>query len=624
MLKDTAGSSIWTIGKLVQAVQAIADSGVRVEIPKFQRRLVWKDQQRIDLIDSIHRGYPIGSILLYRRPNPGGQHETYQVVDGLQRTSTLIGYSEQPLTYASSKLLSAPHISGIAHLIERDSLHVERAIQDWMRATKKLTFAAGFSPHNLAAFVFDALDVLPSKRSAELDVLIEEALDELKVAVDITAVSLPVVTYAGPEGELPEIFERINQSGTKLNKYEVFAATWMSNSQTQVNSTDVRVAINDKYDALISRGFAISDLDSGRAIQDFNLFEYLFGFGKCLVRGHSLLFNQRSDPAETEPAAFSLSCVVRGQQLSRMALLPEFMPRAEDGIIDPAEMEACLTAAATEVQRWLAPFVGLRLNNTSDGIDIAHGELQIVSIIARTAAGRWDTRGDWSERPNWEADWKRLALAVPQHYLMDAIEETWRGPIYSTLFSRVWEMDDDGRAIDPSPYYSRPIERRTWENALDTWFGKQLEREQRSRQYVRAVDRLLLRFVYAGLVSFKDDKKHQFELEHLYPVSRLKRVIVSSEGPGWPISCIANLALFTKILNREKSEQTISEYLSAHQLSKEERAVLDRLLLCRAEDVDISEPGLTLEAYRSFLRGRWSTMKDALYRNLEIQAAQSA
>jgi len=594
--KDTAGSAVWTIGKLVEAVQDHPATNVRIEIPRFQRHLVWSDQQRVDLIDSIHKGYPIGSILLFKRPNPTGHEELYQVVDGLQRTSTLLGYVREPLQYAPSELFPDEAIKAIAGNLGSDPSHVRRAIVDWMRITKQLTFKSGFRPDKLAQYIRAALD-LPGDASGDEELVdgIAAGLDSLKSAVDINAVSIPVVTYSGPEGELPEIFERINQSGTKLNKYEVFAATWL-NTETQVSSENIRVAVNDKYSTLIDRGFSISGLESDKAIQDFNLFEYLFGLGKTLVKDHPLLFSARSDPAEAEPAAFSLSCAVRGLPLGRMSDLPQHMNRAADGVIDPAALERAVTLATEAVSAWLSPYVGLRLNASGEAPDIAHGELQIVSMIARAVAGRWESSAGWDERPDWKSDWDALKTAMPQHYVMDIIEETWRGPIYSTLFARVWETDDRNEIVGPSGHYAKAIDRKIWENSLDSWFGKQLAREQRSRPYVRSADRVFLRFVYTGLVSHMDDKKQQFELEHLFPVSRL-RTEIPADSQGWPISCISNLALFTKALNREKSSQTISEYLTTHSLQPKDMKILTDLLLCSPDDISIPAEGLSRSSY---------------------------
>lgn len=622
MTKDTASSQVWTIGKLVQAVDADPGIKTKVVVPKFQRRLVWKEEQRLSLIESIYRGYPIGAILLSKRPADASGTEVYQVVDGLQRTSTLVRYTQEPLTWAPPDLVAKDTIRKISSKLSIPVDNLVSATVSWLRATKTTTFVAGYAPGNIADAIRENFDLA---EAAVADCIGEfaELLDQIKADVDITGVSLPVVTYSGPESELPEIFERINQSGTKLSKYEVFAATWLNESGTQVSSAEIRQAINEKYAALIERGFAIDGLEHDQSIVDFNLFEYLFGFGKVLVKSHPLLFARRSDPAETEPAAFSLSCVTRGHQLSSMHDLPQFMPLALDGVIDPTAMEQALRESAKAVEKWLRPFIGLRLNAASDnGIDFAHGELQIVSMIARAAVGRWDARNDWSENPDWHDDWTALSRALPQHYLVDLLEETWRGPIYSKAFNRVWSTDDDGAITGPSMHYASPISERNFNETLNSWFDRQLAREQRSRPYVRTIDRTLLRFTYADLVSHKMDTGTQFEIEHLFPVSRLKRIISATDGPGWPISSIANLALFTKSLNREKSSKTISEHLRTVEISEAERSVLEKLLLCDIDDVSIDDARLTRDAYIEFLESRWLAVREEIVKNLNVSDTQ--
>lgn len=619
MPMDTAGSAVWTVGRLVAAVSGSGGTNTRVEIPRFQRHLVWKDEQRVRLIDSIHRGYPIGAILLYKKPTPG-EVETYQVVDGLQRTSTLVQYVASPLTFAPIQVVDEDLRRRLA--AERFNTgvdHLNRALLDWMRATRRLTFAAGYQPASLAAHLRAALDrPLPAGATDEgLVADLGQLLDDVARAVDISSVSLPVVTYNGHESELPEIFERVNQSGTKLSKYEVFAATWL-NTQTHVNDAAIRVAVNDKYTSLLSRGYAISGLEADKAIQDFNLFEYLFGFGKLLVKQNPLLFGATSDAAEAEPAAFSLASSVQGLHLGRMAELPAAMPRAADGVIDPTMMGEALLTAAAAVSGWLRPYLGLKLNSTAAGVtDVPHGELQIVSLIARAAAGRWHTRGDWSERLGWREDWAALKRAAPQHYLVDLLEETWRGPLYSLLHARVWGNAEQDDTSDPAAYYTKPLMVDELEPVLDGWFAKQMGREQRSRPHVRAVERAFLRFVYTGLVTFLEDGSHTFELEHLFPVSRL-RAEIPEDAPGWPISCIANLALFTKAMNRESSALTISEFLEKKEVSPADREQVERLLLCDVGDVVIPADGLNRTDYESFLRKRWLEMKRQLILGLRM------
>ena len=93
------------LGKLVERV---ADGKIRV--PRFQRAFVWKQPDLSALLDSVLRGFPIGSILVWDTeeniestsrigpveisPRPKGQ--TGYLLDGQQRVSTLVGTLRLP------------------------------------------------------------------------------------------------------------------------------------------------------------------------------------------------------------------------------------------------------------------------------------------------------------------------------------------------------------------------------------------------------------------------------------------------------------------------------------------------------------------------------------------------
>jgi hypothetical protein len=81
----------------------------RVRIPIFQRDLQWQAADVIALLDSIYRGYPIGSLLFHRRPAPAklfelgpltlhaGEHsDALEVVDGQQRLVALAASLNRP------------------------------------------------------------------------------------------------------------------------------------------------------------------------------------------------------------------------------------------------------------------------------------------------------------------------------------------------------------------------------------------------------------------------------------------------------------------------------------------------------------------------------------------------
>ena len=50
--------------KITDLAVDVLDGTIR--LPKFQRDFVWTRQQVLDLLDSIARGYPIGSFLLWK------------------------------------------------------------------------------------------------------------------------------------------------------------------------------------------------------------------------------------------------------------------------------------------------------------------------------------------------------------------------------------------------------------------------------------------------------------------------------------------------------------------------------------------------------------------------------
>ena len=73
-------------------------------LPKFQRKFVWKDDQALDLLDSIAINYPVGSLLLWRTkdrllaernigefslPATDDMEPTDYVLDGQQRLAVI-------------------------------------------------------------------------------------------------------------------------------------------------------------------------------------------------------------------------------------------------------------------------------------------------------------------------------------------------------------------------------------------------------------------------------------------------------------------------------------------------------------------------------------------------------
>ena len=104
-LPGRADAQTFTVSRLVQWAQE-----GRIRVPDFQRALRWQTRDVLDFFDSIHRGLPIGSLLLWKSKAEAGPvslgplsvnapafAEAWWVVDGQQRLTSLAAGLLRPL-----------------------------------------------------------------------------------------------------------------------------------------------------------------------------------------------------------------------------------------------------------------------------------------------------------------------------------------------------------------------------------------------------------------------------------------------------------------------------------------------------------------------------------------------
>ena len=144
---------IWTVGKLMDAVSSQPVGSNRVTIPEFQRRLVWNQDTRKELINSIKNGYPFGTILLYEDVAKGqqagdGKHH-FSLIDGLQRTQALKHYVEQQNGYFTRADLDDDFIDLIARRLGKETDEyrdrIRNCIVKWVKGRKSFDAAEGWA-----------------------------------------------------------------------------------------------------------------------------------------------------------------------------------------------------------------------------------------------------------------------------------------------------------------------------------------------------------------------------------------------------------------------------------------------------------------------------------------------
>ncbi len=188
----------------------------RVRVPRFQRDIAWSRDDARKLIDSIIRGYPVGTLLFWETKAPAAElvfggalrfaaHErsdAWWVIDGQQRLTSLVRVllARDP---SSDDFALAYDLE--AHVLARD--RPETSPPRWLPLHRVL------DAESLLQWLFE-YQPAPSLRKRAI-----------AVGRRIREYEIPAyLVRTDDEGVLREIFGRINSTGKALRDHEVFEA----------------------------------------------------------------------------------------------------------------------------------------------------------------------------------------------------------------------------------------------------------------------------------------------------------------------------------------------------------------------------------------------------------------
>jgi hypothetical protein len=543
----------------------------------------------------------------------------------------LKSYLDEPLAYKSYDLLpedvqgrlSDPVEVALADHFDQEAF--ARGVNTWLHQTRRCEQGSGFQDESFLASLNESIGP-PSEWIEQVNrQSVRTALDSLQKWIETVQQSvIPVITWDGPKDDLQEVFRRLNRTAQKLTAYDLLAAQWYETA-VRISSKVLQDEVEAKYEALATEDMEVIDTRSFEDLPDpedlYNLYEYLVAVGRLQARKRPSLFKPPKEDEFQNPGwAFSAATIGSGLRIANMEALPNAFARESAKVIDPSSFEDAFVKSISLVWESLSPFLDVNLNRKEDTpADREHAELQMVAMVCSVLVNGWrrDESGAWSRRQGWQANEKKFRKYLPQHYLYEIIEDEWSGAGDTKAFNRVWATEG---TESPSERYLQPLDKDILEAALDRWFEREgIERGQKERQFVRSIEKMMLRFVYSQVLRVYQDKGLPFDIEHLFPVKRLVSLAREDKGSaGWPISSVANLALLDIALNRKKRELTISEALKQEKDSKtrlKKRQRLEELILCSVAEVNIPK-SFSRAKYVVFLRGRWATLKSFILQGL--------
>lgn len=261
---------------LSKMLEEIADG--HLQVPRFQRPLVWNWDRRKELLRSIRDGIPIGAIMVWRTSGtpiecyshlgphqlalPAPNATRQYLLDGVQRLSTLYGALHPIVNREADTSETEDFESDVDSESEDGQLHsrdfevfYDLDTRDFIREEEKVGFLGLLMPLNV---VFDSVALLRFQRSLSgqnVDLAVA-ASDEIARA--FRDYKVPIIPITTDDLDMAtRTFQRINSQGAQMSEtHMVHALTWSGQFDLRRHIGEIR------RDILSIRGWSDLDDDS--------------------------------------------------------------------------------------------------------------------------------------------------------------------------------------------------------------------------------------------------------------------------------------------------------------------------------------------------------------------------
>jgi hypothetical protein len=220
-----------------------------IRIPAFQRAYVWKQNQILELLDSVVKNYPIGSILLwstsdklkhtrniagYKIPDNADEYPVNYVLDGQQRISSIYATFSDKTEQDVESAEYNPNLN-LFEIYYNFSTQTFEQKNDVDASAPDVIYLRNFLN---GAKLIESLKTLDSSFHNDAQELYSRFINY----------ELPVVTIKNREkSDVGNIFERINNTGTKLSTLDLMTAwTWTDDFHLLESINELQAELDEK------------------------------------------------------------------------------------------------------------------------------------------------------------------------------------------------------------------------------------------------------------------------------------------------------------------------------------------------------------------------------------------
>ena len=199
-------------------------------LPEFQRGYVWNRNQVRDLMNSLYRKYPVGSLLVWQTrtenatrrgdmPLPAGTVKL--ILDGQQRMTSLYGIirGKSPAFFDGRQEI----FIGLYFNIESESFEFYGPVR--MRDNPLWVSVTELIQKGIAPFITPFMMKLNER--PDLSPKIETYTNRMNAIVNIKDVDLHIEEVTGTDKDIDvvvDIFNKVNSGGTRLSKGDLALA----------------------------------------------------------------------------------------------------------------------------------------------------------------------------------------------------------------------------------------------------------------------------------------------------------------------------------------------------------------------------------------------------------------
>ncbi len=354
-------------------------SGSKAKIPTFQREYVWKNDKVPELLYSLMKNYPIGSMLVW---TPEEKSKNYILLDGLQRTFSLTLIDMQPhsfMNYQMYKWFCNEILKQESEISENRFNSLNKQVIKLLKDDKIIS-----SEEILSFFEYN-------HQIDKLSKYITEKWSVIKAELKIPVIKMD---HSFNRDDSADVFNLINSQGVELNNYEKNSSIW---SKTPIDLGDIK--LKDNHFIIEWRNKKEVEYRSKLNINGDNIVErrenniiepsdFIYSIIQTTFKGKNIVFdsmftNERVKTTALEPIATLFLNILGLSYPNDMDKIGESLSKEIKTMADISKMKEKLEKAVKKVNNSLKLIENISTNSKKGAkIKVASSLMSLLINIA--------------------------------------------------------------------------------------------------------------------------------------------------------------------------------------------------------------------------------------------------